>query len=89
MKTKVYSMTSPAGNPVANQFEIYTDKGRFFQSYRSTIAQVNRKGKIILDDYYWDYSRTTSKYRNLFLGMTTKEIKEGIKSGEIKLKNLN
>ena len=38
MKVKVYNMTSPNGNKVANQFEIYTSKGKYFQSYNSIIA---------------------------------------------------
>ena len=38
MKIKVRSMTSNAGNDVPNQFIITTPEGRYFQSYRSTIA---------------------------------------------------
>ena len=89
MKVKVYNMTSPNGNKVANQFEIYTNKGRYFQSYRSIIVFISNKGQVFLDDYYWNYSRTTSKYRNIFLNDDTNSIKEKIKSGEYKLKQLN
>ena len=89
MKLKVYNMTSPNGNKVANQFEIYTDKGKYFQSYRSIIAFVNNKGQVFLDDYYWDYSKTTGKYRNMFLGEGIVETRKKIKSGEYKLKELN
>ena len=45
--------------------------------------------KITLDDYYWNYSRTTSKYRNMFLNETTEETKRKIKDGTYKLANLN
>jgi hypothetical protein len=62
---------------------------RFFQSYDSIIAKVNKRDEIILDEKYWDYSRTTSKYRNDFLNMTTKEIKQQIEDGRIRLENLN
>ena len=87
---KVTQMTSPrSGNPVANQFEIRTPKGLFFQSYDSIIALVDKKNNIILDEYYHDYSRTTSKYLSSFLGISTQDRKLMIKSKEIKLKDLN
>tara|TARA_R110000824_G_scaffold191643_2_gene373402 strand:+ start:1448 stop:1711 length:264 start_codon:yes stop_codon:yes gene_type:complete len=86
---KVYNMESPNGNKVANQFEIYTDEGKYFQSYRSIIAFKDNKGQVFLDDYYWDYSRTTGKYRNIFLNEGIVETRKKIKSGEYKLKELN
>tara|TARA_R100001480_G_scaffold24740_1_gene35031 strand:- start:49 stop:312 length:264 start_codon:yes stop_codon:yes gene_type:complete len=86
---KVYNMESPNGNKVANQFEIYTDEGRYFQSYRSIIVFKDNKGQVFLDDYYWNYSRTTGKYRNIFLGEGIVETRKKIKSGEYKLKELN
>lgn len=90
MKTKVYQMTSKTSyNPVANQFIIETPKGDYFQSYHSIIAFKPNKGKLKLDSYYWDYSRTTSKYRNQFTGLDTKETKRAIKNKEIILTNLN
>ena len=89
MKVKVCNMTSPNGNKVANQFEIYTSKGKYFQSYNSIIAFIVNNGKTFLDDYYWDYSHTTGKYRNMFLGNGINDVREKIKSGEYKLKNLN
>ena len=62
---RVYNMRSPrTGNPVANQFIIMDDEGSdFFQSYQSIIAKRDSNGKIFLDDNYWNYSRTTAKYR--------------------------
>ena len=83
-------MTSPrTGNPVANQFEIYTPEGKYFQSYRSIIAFVDKFGQIMLDEYYHNYSRTTSKYLTQFLDMNTKERTNAIKNKEIILTNLN
>ena len=38
MKTQVYNMTSNSGNKVANQFEIFTNDGTYFQSYSTIIA---------------------------------------------------
>ena len=59
-----------------------------FQSYASIIARKDRDG-ITLDTSKWDYSKTTGKYRNLFLGETKKETEYKIKSGEYKLADLN
>jgi len=85
---KVKNMTSTRGNKIANQF-IITDKGdEYFQSYRSIIAKRSN-GKIYLDEYYWDYSRTTGKYRNEFLGEYIAETRKKIKSGEYILTDLN
>ena len=89
MKVKVSNMYSTNGNLVPNQFKIYTSEGSYFQSYRTVIAFIDNNGKVFLDEYYWDYSRTTSKYRNLFLNKNTQEIKQLINEGEYKLKNLN
>lgn len=76
--------------PVNNQFVIYTDKGKYFQSYDSIIAFTPEDSTpILLDKNYWDYSKTTSKYRNIFLGLTTEETKTLIKKGDIILTDLN
>ncbi len=56
-----------SGRDIPNQF-IITDKDRtIFQSYNSIIAIKWNDGDIFLDKTYWDYSRTTGKYRNQFL----------------------
>tara|TARA_Y100001973_G_C5162212_1_gene314167 strand:- start:298 stop:579 length:282 start_codon:yes stop_codon:yes gene_type:complete len=90
-RIRVYNMTSPRGNKIANQFEIHTKDGVYFQSYSSIIAYKRyRDGQIFLDEYYWDYSATTGKYRNIFLGdYGIEETREKIASKEYKLKNLN
>jgi len=88
-KIKVSNMTSDNGNKIANQFEIRTNKGVYFQSYDSIIAFWDNKGQITLDRNAWDYSRTTGKYRNQFLGENIAETRQKIKSKEYKLKDLN
>jgi hypothetical protein len=88
MKTSVQNMYSENGNPVPNQFIIRTGKSVFFQSYDSIIVKKTNKNTY-LDSYYWDYSKTTGKYRNQFLGETKKETEQKIKQGVYKLKNLN
>lgn len=90
--TKVHNILSPKSNkPVANQFIIETPDGEYFQSYKSVIAfkPNKREAKIVLDEKYHDYSKTTVKYRNQFLNMTTQEVNVAIEKGEILLNNLN
>lgn len=94
MKIKVQNLESPrSGNPVANQYEIETDKHFIFQSYGSIIAKKERGflGAVILDPYYWNYSKTTLKYLKQFLGIniSSREIEQRIKNGTYKTQNLN
>jgi len=88
-QTKVRNMQSPNGNDVPNQFIIESPEGRIFQSYASVIALIKPNGDVWLDESDWDYSPTTSKYRNIFLNETSKETVAKIKSGEYELTNLN
>lgn len=99
---KVRNMTSPNGNKVANQFIIedatikhttpngteYPITGTMFQSYDSNIVFISNQ-HVLLDCNYWDYSVTTNKYRNIFLGETKKETEAKIDSGEYILTDLN
>ena len=87
---KVENMTSPrTGQPVANQYIISINGvGTIFQSYRTIIAVKTPKG-IILDRDAWNYSRTTSKYRNEFLGENTAETRRKIDNGEYEMEDLN
>jgi hypothetical protein len=100
----VKNMLSSKGNKIANQFVIEeylhysgagssTVKRKTFQSYNSIIARITGDPMgpdyIELDSTYWNYSKTTSKYRSLFLGEGTKETEAKIKSGEYVLTDLN
>ncbi len=85
---RVENMTSTRGNKVANQFIINDEGAEYFQSYRSIIAKKSQ-GKIYLDEYYWDYSTTTGKYRNDFLGEGIADTRKKIQSGEYILTDLN
>ena len=90
---QVKNMTSlKSYNNIPNQFIIYDDNKTYFQSYKSIIVKIERlEGKEItyLDPVYYNYSRTTSKYRNAFLGESTKEIESKIKQGVYILQDLN
>ncbi len=85
----VSQMTGKTGQPVANQFELYGPDFRAFQSYRSIIVLHWKDGKTYLDYSKWDYSTTTGKYRNMYLGETKRETEKKIKSGEYILAELN
>lgn len=79
----VKNMKSSRGNSIPNQFIIYTSRGVFFQSYQSIIAFFPcDEDKVYLNKDKWDYSKTTGKYRNLFLNETKKETEAKILSGE-------
>ncbi len=88
---KVYNMRSErSGRKITNQFRIYTCEGVYFQSYETLIVFIDcRDGQTYLDKNSWDYSATTSKYRNIFLGENRKETERRIKNGEYKLIDLN
>ena len=85
---QVRNMTSSSGNPVANQFIIRDNNREIFQSYNSTIA-IKCMGKVQLDLNCWNYSPTTGKYRNMFLGETIRQTRAKIDSGEYILTDLN
>ena len=85
---KIENMISSQGNDIPNQFIIHTSEGTYFQSYDSIIAFIPNSGKIQLDEKYWDYSKTTGKYRNLFLDEVKKETMRKIEEGIYELVDL-
>ena len=91
---KVTNITSSNGNKVANQF-IITDEDNghtYFQSYNSIIVKKyvgQTQQHTFLDQKYWNYSNTTGKYRNIFLGETIKDTRAKIKNGTYILTDLN
>ena len=90
MRYKVKNMLSNSGNKIANQFVINTRNKEIFQSYNTIIAIIDYKNnKTYLDRSSWNYSNTTSKYRNIFLNEKTKDTLKKIKNKEYILKDLN
>lgn len=85
---RVENMYSTNGNQVPNQF-IITDKNKItFQSYNSTIIEIDRKKKVLTIFPDYNYSMTTGKYRNIFLadngfwGLSNlKELQKAIDNG--------
>ena len=93
---KVRNMTSNrTGREVPNQFIITDDEGNtYFQSYKTIIAKrenftADKRDRQVWLDENWDYSKTTGKYRNEFLGETRKETEAKIKDGTYIVTNLN
>lgn len=95
---KVQNMVSSNGDSIPNQFIIENTiitidgddyRGTMFQSYSSNIAFKMSGGYVFIDKNYWDYSTTTGKYRNMFLGESKKETESKIKTGEYVLTDLN
>jgi len=89
---KIIQMKNGKGGIVKNQFIIFTPEAKFFQSYETIIVKTDfedGKRRVTLDENAWNYSKTTSKYRNQFLGTTTKETEKRIKTGEYILADLN
>jgi len=73
-----------------NQFVVVTENGKYFQSYNSKICFIPNDGSPIqLDRSKWDFSKTTSKYRNQFLGEDTKTTQKNIDNGTYILTDLN
>ena len=77
---RVENMQSGRGNDIPNQFIIKGNGFTLFQSYNSPIVMLMGDKTYIFRD--WDYSVTTGKYRNDFLGETKKETLKKLKSGE-------
>jgi hypothetical protein len=89
---KTTNIKSSKGNSIPNQFIIHTPEVTFFQSYDSIIVKTtfeDGQRVVYLDKTYWNYSKTTSKYRNQFLGETKKETMRKIEAGIYKFANLN
>jgi len=87
---QVSNIVNNNNNTVPNQFIIRDreNKKTWFQSYDSIIVKWD-DNQIYLDEYYWDYSVTTGKYRNQVLCENIKETRKKIDSGEYILANLN
>lgn len=86
---RVEQMINNNDNPAANQFVIYGEGKKIFQSYNSIIAVVDYNNKTIELGEDWNYSVTTNKHRNIFftdyvnipdLG-TLKGIRKALKNG--------
>ena len=81
--------SSRSGKAIANQFIITLENGdRMFQSYKTVIALITKQGDVLLDKD-WNYSVTTSRYRNKFLNEITSVTQKKIDNGTYLLTDLN
>ena len=85
---KVIHMRTDKGNSARDQHIIYYEGRVYFQSYGAIIA-LKDMGRIFLDERYWKASRTTIRYRNKFIGLSSKEIEESVEEGHFILADLN
>ena len=69
------------GNSSPNQFVINSEKGVMFKSYNSNIVFIPNDGSKIVLGKNWNYSRTTSKFRSIFLNESTKETQNKLDNG--------
>ena len=65
--TTISQLINKQGNAVKNQFILTAGNITTFQSYQSQIVDVDEKNKTIVFYPDYNYSQTTSKYRNQFL----------------------
>ena len=65
----------------ANQNIIHFENGSLFQSYESLICVKIGSSELYFTDA-WDYSMTTSKYRNKFTQESTQETRSKLESGQ-------
>ena len=64
---KVRNMINENGKSVVNQFIIEGEGKTIFQSYNSPIIEIDRGKNTITVFPDYNYSKTTGKYRNLFM----------------------
>jgi len=87
----VKNISNRSGRKVPNQFIIRDDATNrtTFQSYDSMIATIDYQSNTITLGKRWDYSTTTSRYRNQFFDeqgfsdlASTKALADALKTGK-------
>lgn len=71
-----------------NQIRVFNGGVESVVSYDKVIVEKRNEG-VVLDIKYWNYSKTTSKYLNIFLDCKTVDIKNRIGNGTYILDDLN
>jgi hypothetical protein len=91
----ICNMETGKGGRAVNQFEIFYENGVMFKSYNSIIAIKFYRSDVAMGNLFppkfsektfigrfYDYSKTTNKYRCQFLDEFIKETRAKMKSGE-------
>tara|TARA_R110002020_G_scaffold53200_1_gene149108 strand:- start:4491 stop:4784 length:294 start_codon:yes stop_codon:yes gene_type:complete len=94
---KVENMKNNNNNIVKNQFIITAGNKKYFQSYNRIIVMIEYDiyysdevlEDIYIDPDYYDYSKTTTRYRNIFLGVSNDTFKKNLKENKYTFKSLN
>lgn len=81
---KVKHLINERHRLVKNHFVVELDSKTILYSYESSIVMIDAQGQIHLSAH-WDYSATTIKNRELFLGEPSIETQKKIKNGEYKM----
>ena len=69
------------GKPVNNHLIIEDCGFEYFVSYNSIIVKKQGRHVVALGKN-WNYSRTTSKYRAIYLGESTRETQAKVNTGK-------
>lgn len=85
---KVIAMQSREGKPWRNQYILKAEEGDYLQSYDSIVALKTTDGRVILHPEYYNYSATTAKVRDAFLGITREQFTQNMKDGKYILQSL-
>jgi len=80
-------LNSKTQEPVANHQILFdgTTGCTYLQSYNSIVCMVGSTGRIFLNRDIHNCSKTTAKYRNMFLKCTTEQLNRHIADGTIKV----
>jgi len=87
------NIKTPKGEPLTDHQKVLTSKGEVFVSCDKNIVFVEAGADCLCDVFidfkYWNYSKATDCYINIFLNETKKETQAKIEKGIYKLADLN
>ncbi len=69
----------------SNLSYLTNEEGELLLHYNAPIAFKKRDGEVILNEGYYNYSTTTSKHRNQFLGVESSVFNKKLKRGDFKI----
>ena len=90
-KVKIEPLRTTRGGVARNHYVIYTEDGKYLSSYGRIVVYIpnDPSEKTALDKNFYDFSKTTSTYRNIFLKIPSPSVRASIDKGMFLLTNLN
>lgn len=89
-KVSAKLMLSPRKRLIPHTMIITTEQGQYLQSFDKIVCfKPFSDNPVLLDRKSWKKSKTTTKYRNVFLHEDKKTTEEKIRQGVYKLIDLN